>query len=121
MAPDGGIVSNTGDLIRFLQAYFAGELFAKANFSRIREFVPMFFPMQYGLGLWRFQIPRWMNMFRKTPEFLGHSGSTGSFAFYEPERDLFLAGSFNQMDNPARPYQLMMKIAAKVPARKAKA
>jgi D-alanyl-D-alanine carboxypeptidase len=115
MAPDGAIVSNTRDLLSFLRAYFAGELFASENFKSIRKFVPMFFPMQYGLGLWRFQIPRWMNLFRKTPVFLGHSGSTGSFAFYEPERDLFLAGSFNQMENPARPYQLMMKIASKIP------
>ncbi len=110
MAADGGIISTVSDLIRFMQGYFSGELFADSYFELIKQFVPMFFPMEYGLGLWKFQLPRWTNMFRTTPLLLGHSGSTGSFAFHEPDRDLYIAGSLNQMSNPARPYQLMLKI-----------
>lgn len=75
----GGIVSTLADGLRFLRAYFDGELFAPAHFARMRDWHALFFPMQYGYGLMRFKLPRWMTLFRETPELIGHSGSTGSF------------------------------------------
>jgi D-alanyl-D-alanine carboxypeptidase len=114
MASDGGIVFTVDDAIGFLRAYFNGELFHRGNFSRIMTWAPMFFPMEYGLGLWRIKLPRWMNLFRETPELLGHSGSTGSFAYYEPSKDLYIAGTFNQIADPSRPFRLMMSVLNKI-------
>lgn len=42
---------------------------------------------------------------------MGHSGSTGSFAFYYPIKDLFMVGDLNQMGNAALPIRLSMKLA----------
>jgi hypothetical protein len=42
---------------------------------------------------------------------IGHSGSTGSFAFYYPYKDLFFVGDVNQMSNPALPIRLVIKLA----------
>jgi len=47
-------------------------------------------------------------------ELIGHSGSTGSFAFYYPEKDLYFVGDFNQMANPGLPIKLVMKLAMKL-------
>ncbi|MEO1287228.1 MAG: serine hydrolase domain-containing protein [Chloroflexota bacterium] len=110
MAPDGGIVSNLSDSLTFLTAYFAGDLFVSNNFERMYQWNPLFFPMQYGYGLMRFKVPHWMNLFRETPELIGHSGSSGSFAFYEPKAQIYMVGTFNQIDAPQRPFQFMMKV-----------
>lgn len=110
MASDGGIVSNLSDSLRFLRSYFAGELFDSTHFNLIYQWNALFFPMQYGYGLMRFKLPRWMTLFRHTPELIGHSGSSGSFAFYAPEKDLYIVGTFNQIDKPARPFNFMLKV-----------
>lgn len=109
MASDGGIVSTTSDSLTFLKAYFDGHLFDARHFEQIYQWNALFFPMQYGYGLMRFKIPRWMNLFRETPELIGHSGSSGSFAFYAPKEQIYLVGTFNQIDTPSRPFQFMLK------------
>lgn len=108
----GGIVATAAESLRFLRAYFGGELFAQQHLARMFRWNRMFFPIQYGYGLMRFQLPRVMTPLRSSPALIGHSGSSGSFAFLAPEQQLFMAGSFNQVDNPARPFAFMLKIAA---------
>ena len=112
MASDGGIVSNVSDTLTFLKAYFDGKLFDATHFKRMYQWNPLFFPMQYGYGLMRFKLPRWLTLFRETPELIGHSGSSGSFAFYAPNEKLYMAGTFNQIDKPSRPFNFMLKVAA---------
>jgi len=38
------------------------------------------------------------------PALVGHSVATGSFAFHVPRDDLYLVGSFNQLDQARRSY-----------------
>lgn len=114
MASDGGIVSNLSDSLRFLKGYFAGDLFDKTHFKRMYRWNALFFPMQYGYGLMRFKLPCWMTLFRHTPELIGHSGSSGSFAFYAPEKDLYIVGTFNQIDKPARPFNFMLNVVSAI-------
>jgi len=106
----GGVVSTMADTLRFLRAYFAGDLFNPAHFERIRQWNAMFFPMQYGYGLWRYKLPRWTNFFRETPEFIGHAGVCGAMAYYNPKHDLYIVGTLNQMDKPIRQFQLLPKV-----------
>lgn len=114
-APDGGIVSTLADSLRFLEAFFGGELLDADQIELMTQrWRPIFFPLEYGFGLMRYKPPRWMSPFAAPPELIGHSGSTGSFAFYNPERDVFLAGTVNQMDNPGRPYRLASQVMALV-------
>jgi len=111
MGPDGGIVSSLDDMLAFLKAYMGNALFDPCNEAEARAFNKLFFPIQYGFGLMRFKLPRWMNLFRETPEFIGHSGACGSFAFHAPAADIYLAGTFNQLDAPKRPFAFMMRVA----------
>ncbi|MEO1440381.1 MAG: serine hydrolase domain-containing protein [Chloroflexota bacterium] len=108
----GGVVSTLADNLRFLRAFFDGELFDRDHLSRMQSWNPLFFPMDYGYGLMRFKLPRAMTLFRYSPELIGHSGSSGSFAFYAPRERLYIAGTFNQFDKPSRPFQFMLKVIA---------
>lgn len=108
----GGIVSTVPESLRFLRAYFAGELFDAVHLPLMMQWNAMFFPIQYGAGLMRFKLPRWMTLFRDSPELIGHAGSTGSFAFYAPQKEIFVAGTFNQAAKPSRPFGFMLKALA---------
>jgi len=110
-APDGGVVSTLADSHRFLRGFFGGELLTKDQLAFMtRRWNRIFFPLEYGSGLMRFKPPRWMSPLKPLPELVGHSGSTGSFAFHNPQQDLYLSGSLNQMDNPSRPFRLMPRM-----------
>ncbi len=110
-APDGGVVSTIDESLRFLRAFFRGELLTDEQLALMTgQWNPIFFPLRYGYGLMHFELPRWMSPFKAPPELIGHSGSTGSFAFHNPERGAYLAGTLNQMDNPGRPYRLMTQM-----------
>lgn len=107
----GGIVSTASDQIRFLQAFHGGALFDPANLARMQQWNRIFFPLEYGYGLMRYRLPRFLTPFGALPELIGHSGVTGSFAFSAPEHGLHIAGAFNQLDKPSRPYGFMSKVA----------
>ncbi len=109
--PDGGIVSTLADSLAFLRAYVEGELFDRRHFRRMMaRWNRIVFPLQYGYGLMRFHLPRAMTLFRYSPELIGHAGASGSFAFQAPQEGLVLAGTFNQIDNPGRPFRFMLKV-----------
>ncbi|MDH3729842.1 MAG: beta-lactamase family protein [Acidimicrobiia bacterium] len=110
-SPDGAVVSTAADSLRFLRAFFGGELLTPDQLAFMtRRWNRIFFPLQYGSGLMRFRPPRWMSPFKAPPELIGHSGSTGSFAFHDLRRDVYLAGTLNQMDKPSRPYRIMTQM-----------
>lgn len=106
---DGGLVSTASESMIFLRAFFEGQLFDKALFERMMNWNAIFFPLRYGYGLMYFQLPRffWPS---PLPGFIGHSGSTGSFAFTCPSRAIYLAGTVNQISSPAKPFFLMMEL-----------
>lgn len=105
---DGGLVSTAPECLRFLRAFFEGELFKKERLPQMMDWKRLFFPIQYGCGMMRFRLPRYF-WFQQLPEFIGHSGSTGSFAFFCPSRSLYLAGTLNQV-SPARPFFFMISL-----------
>ncbi|MEM6432065.1 MAG: serine hydrolase domain-containing protein, partial [Deinococcota bacterium] len=106
----GGAVSTMDDTLHYLQAYFEGQLFDKTHFERMMQWNAMFFPMHYGYGLWRFKLPRWTNLFRETPEFIGHAGFHGAMAFYNTDSDVYIVGTLNQVDKPIRQFNFMPKV-----------
>lgn len=108
---EGGLVATLSDSMRFLRAFFGGELLPSNRLAMMTaHFNRIFYPLRYGYGVMLFKLPRWMTLFQET-SLMGHSGSTGSFAFYDRRRDVYVTGTLNQMDNPARPYRLMTRMA----------
>jgi CubicO group peptidase (beta-lactamase class C family) len=109
---DGGMVSTTIEQNRFLQALFGGEIFQdQKTLAWMQQWNKIFFPLEYGYGLMRFKLPRIFSPFSPVPEFIGHSGASGSFAFYCPERGFYLSGTVNQLDARSTSFRLMPTIA----------
>ncbi|MBN1850638.1 MAG: beta-lactamase family protein [Deltaproteobacteria bacterium] len=106
---DGGLVSTAHECLIFLRAFFEGRLFDKTLLDRMATWNSVFFPLRYGYGLMYFKLPRFFWPL-PLPEFIGHSGSTGSFAFICPSRSLYLAGTVNQVASPSKPFFLMINL-----------
>lgn len=109
----GGGVTTVRELMRFMRGFIGGELFPKVMFNQLthyRSLQASFDPIYYGGGY--MQIP--LGDGGKTTgmsELLGHTGSTGAFAFYYPEVDAYLVGDFNQMIKSALPLLAARQIA----------
>lgn len=112
---DGGIVSTASECITFLRAFFEGKLFSKTFLERMMTWNSIFFPLRYGYGLMYFKLPRFFSL-TPLPEFIGHSGSTGSFAFVCPSQSMYLAGTVNQIASPQKPFFLMIELLRAVKA-----
>lgn len=104
---EGGLISTARDNLTFLRGFFGGRLFDSTWLTRMTaRWNSIFFPMQYGYGMMRVNFPRVF-----FPEYIGHSGSTGSFAYACPAKSLYLVGTVNQIADPSRPIRLMMRVA----------
>jgi D-alanyl-D-alanine carboxypeptidase len=108
--PDGGMVSNSSEMNVFLRAFFNGELFPEEYLSDLYKWNSIFYPLEYGLGISRFVVPKVFSPFKKAPEFIGHSGLSGAFAFHNPEKDLYITGTVNQLAHPDIAFRMMVKI-----------
>jgi len=111
---NGGAVSTAYELMRFLKAFFTGMYFSKDIFSRLSEYRKLQMtmgPIYYGGGYMQIPLASLNTFFMGKGELLGHSGTTGSFAFHYPEKELFLVGDLNQMKSPSLPIQTAMKLA----------
>jgi D-alanyl-D-alanine carboxypeptidase len=129
--------STSDDLLRFFMAIQSGGLFrSQTTWARMQSRWNRFsfpldraairqpsWPIEYGLGVMRFRLPRALTPFRPVPEVIGHTGSTGTWLFYARELDLYLTGAVNQVTAGAVPFRLVPKVlgaAAKVGGRRGK-
>jgi len=108
------IITTADELMTFIKAFFLGMLFDQKVFEELSIYTSMqssMFPMRSGGGFWQIPLGGLANLFMGEGELLGHSGSTGSFAFYYPQKDLFMTGDFNQAYKPSYPIKVVIKIA----------
>lgn len=126
MASFGDLYSTTEDLLRFGRSLFSGTLFDDAATGEImrRRFnrfglprgvatlrAPSW-PIEYGLGLMRFQPGRLLAGGRRVPSVIGHTGSTGSWLWHVPELDMVIAGTVDQARAAAVPFQAVPRALA---------
>jgi D-alanyl-D-alanine carboxypeptidase len=118
------IYSTAGDLIAFMRGLVRGDLFgAPATLALMQARWNRFplprdraalrspgWPIEYGLGVKRFRLPRLFTPFAPLPQVIGHTGSTGTWLFYCPRLDVFIAGAVNQATAGAVPYRLVPKV-----------
>jgi CubicO group peptidase (beta-lactamase class C family) len=110
----GGCVSTAKDLMTFSKAFWGGRLFDKKVFDHLcvyRKLQMTKGPIFYGGGYMQIPLGTPQTLFMGKGELLGHSGSTGSFAFYYPEKDLHFTGNTSQLAKPAAPVRLVMRLA----------
>ncbi len=111
---DGGIVSTSGDLLIFIQAFFTGTLFPAEYINELQQWNKIFFPMRSGIGIHLFKLPWLFNPTGAVPYFIGHSGLSGALAYYSPQENLFIVGTVNQVAHPDISFKTMIKLAQKV-------
>ena len=123
-----GIHSTSGDLIAFLRALLDQQIFSQeetlaamqADWQRFgfpldrAALRSPGWPIEYGLGLMRFQLPRIFTALRQLPAVIGHSGSTGCWLFWCPELDLYMCGTVNEASAGALPYRVLPQLIASV-------
>lgn len=107
---DGGMVSTASDLMTFLRAFFSGKFFPVTYIPQMYVWNDIFPPLQSGIGIHRFALPWYMNPFAAVPEFIGHSGLSGTVAFFAPRRNIFVTGTVNQVAYPDAAFRLMIKL-----------
>lgn len=107
---DGGMVSTAQESIVFLKAFMHGRLFPESDLLEMRQWKRIFFPLEYGVGIMRFRLPRIFTPFRPIPELIGHSGASGCVLFYAPKLDAYVSGTINQVANRSLSYKTMMQL-----------
>jgi CubicO group peptidase (beta-lactamase class C family) len=109
----GGYITTANDLMKFIKAFFRGILFSKdtLDLNTYRKMQFNMGPIKYGMGHMKISLEGLMTMYLGKGNLFGHCGSLGSFAFYYPERDLFMVGNFNQMAKPAFPIRFVLRTA----------
>ncbi|GIP39908.1 D-Ala-D-Ala carboxypeptidase [Paenibacillus sp. J31TS4] len=110
----GGAVSTAREMMVFLKGFWSGRLFDRDILGKLMTYNRLQLrmgPLHYGGGFMRVALGGLLMPFAEKGDLLGHSGSTGSFAFYYPQRELYLVGDLNQMANPALPIRLSMRLA----------
>jgi D-alanyl-D-alanine carboxypeptidase len=115
------VYSTNSDLIRFLRAMIEGSLFQDAATGRAMQTTWVKFgfaidpaalrspswPIEYGLGMKRFRMPRLLTPLRPMPYVVGHTGSTGTWLFYCPKLDVYLSGCVGQVTAGAVPFRTL--------------
>jgi D-alanyl-D-alanine carboxypeptidase len=119
-----GIYSTAAEMMRFLRQLMNGSLFrlpetlAVMTSSWHRFGFPLDraalrspnWPIEYGIGMMRLQIPRLFTPLAPVPAVMGHTGSTGCWLFYCPELDVLLAGSVEEVSAGAVPFRITPRI-----------
>lgn len=119
----GDLISTADDLLNFLRILLRNELFEDPatlglmmghwntfGFSLNPVRLSPGWPIEYGLGMMRFKVPKLFSGFRSIPAVMGHSGATGSWLFYCEELDVLLAGTVNQLSAGAVPFRYIPKM-----------
>lgn len=104
------IISTAEDQMVFIKTFFNGYFYPKEQLKRLEKWKSIFFPFQYGIGIQKFYMPRYLSPFKAVPDMIGHCGSTGSVAFYIPNIDIYITGTTNQQASPSAAFQTMIKI-----------
>lgn len=111
---DGAVVSTSGDLLIFIEAFFTGKLFPLHYIDELQEWNKIFFPMKSGIGIHLFKLPWIFNPTGSVPYFIGHSGLSGALAFYSPTENIFIVGTVNQIAHPDISFKTMIKLTQQI-------
>jgi D-alanyl-D-alanine carboxypeptidase len=105
------LMGTAADTLTFLKGLVHGQVFADPATAGLMQqrWNRIFYPLRYGLGMMQFRIARAMAPGRRPVTLVGHSGASGSWAFYCPELDVLMTGTFDQWAARSAPFWLMAK------------
>lgn len=112
-----GLVTTASDLMIFLKAFYQHQLFEEDvldGFNVSNQLQATWAPIRYGAGFMQLPLRLSGEERGKKAQLLGHTGSTGAFAFYYPHKELYLVGSLQQMARPELVVGLLLELAMKL-------
>ena len=96
----GGLISNTKELSRFIEAVFKCKFFSREMLARMIDLSPaQEFDKDAGMGIFLYNI--------KERSFYGHGGFYGSIMLYSPEQRISLTVNIGQAEADLNPYELV--------------
>lgn len=93
----GGLVSTTHDLIKFFKAFNNDVIVKKDTRLAMQNWATETKGMEYGFGIRQISVGELTNT-ESDLQLIGHSGSTASFLWYCPQLDIYISGTFNQLE-----------------------
>jgi len=111
---DGGIVSTSGEMLTFIEAFFTGKLFPKEYIAELQEWNKIFSPLRSGVGIHLYKLPKIFS----TPTMIGHSGLSGALAYYDPKEDIYVSGTVNQIAYPSTSFTVATKLVQRARSNK---
>lgn len=116
----GDLYSTAADLFTFMRALNSGLLFDNPDtanlmggkwnrFGFLISPIAPGWPIEYGLGMMRFELPRFVSPFKAVPAVIGHTGASGAWLFYCPANDIYLVGTVSQVEATAAPFRFIPK------------
>lgn len=117
----GDLNSTAKDLIAFMRALINGEVFEKPETLQLMcgnwqtfgfglSLLAPGWPIQYGHGMMRFQMPRPLSPFRPMPPVIGHTGAVGSWLFYCDKLDVIVTGTVGQVTAAPAPFKIVPRL-----------
>jgi D-alanyl-D-alanine carboxypeptidase len=111
---DGGLVATPTDMIAFLRALHDGKIISPASLRTMQTWhnrdgsptLPAPF-IEYGYGLWHFQMTGPLAALKNVVPTWGATGSTGSFLYYSQPLDLYIAGTVDSASSVMTSFFLM--------------
>ncbi len=94
--------------------YWESAFPRRASHYFIASLNPVFPPLEYGVGLMRFALPRYYTLFMQMPPMIGHSAASGALLYYVPKLDLFISGTMNQIKKRSLSCNLMVRLVMAV-------
>ncbi|WP_040378377.1 serine hydrolase domain-containing protein [Dethiobacter alkaliphilus] len=111
---EGGIVSTAKETMAVLKGFFNGQFFPASYLEELKKWNFILFPYQFhfGIGLEKLWVPRLLSPVKPINEILGFWGSSGAFAFFNPDKDLYFTGTVNQSNGLGHKaaFKAMLKI-----------
>lgn len=117
----GDLNSTPKDLIKFMRALIDGIVFEKPEtlqlmlgqwqtFGLSFSLLAPSWPIQYGMGMMRFKMPRLFTPLHPMPDVIGHTGATGSWLFYCEKLDVIMTGTVSQVTAAPAPFKIVPKL-----------
>lgn len=115
--------STVDEMMQFMRELITGRIFDRPStldvmqgrwnrfdFSLNPASISPSWPIEYGLGMMRFRMPRIFTPLRPIPGVIGHTGVSGSWLFYSPRLDTLLAGTVDQVTASPLPFRLIPRL-----------
>lgn len=107
----GGIVATMDDLLTFMVALVNGDLVSDEVYLHMTDFSERFDTgIYYGMGMMYFSFSELSFLLGSMTNVFGGMGSTGTYMFYDEEKDTYFIANFGSMDFTEGSIQELIKI-----------